>query len=43
LFLTRVATIPGGLALRAHFEVLQKAHDLATFVVAIHAPLQLDD
>jgi len=35
LFLTRVAAVPGVLTLRANFEVLQKAHNLAPFVLAI--------
>jgi len=39
LFLTRVATVPGGLALRANLEVLQKAHNLTLVVVAKLAPL----
>jgi len=39
-FLTRVATVPGGLALRANLELLQKAHDLAPLVDAIRTPLQ---
>jgi hypothetical protein len=40
LFLTRVAAVPGGLALRANLEVLQKALNQAPFVAAILAPLQ---
>jgi len=40
LFLTRVAAVPGGLALRANLEVLQLAHNLAPLVVAILSPLQ---
>ena len=39
-FLTRVAAVPGGLALRATFEVLQKAHNLAPVVDAIRSPLE---
>ena len=35
LFLTRGAAVPGGLALRAHFEVHQTAHNLAPVVEAI--------
>ena len=40
LFLTRIAAVPGGLALRANFEVLQMAHDLAPDVAAMISPLQ---
>ena len=40
LFLARGATVPGGSALRAEFEVLQLAHNLATVVVAIRNPLR---
>ena len=40
LFLTRVAAVPGGLALRANLELLQMAHNLAPFVLAIRSPLQ---
>ena len=40
LFLTRVAAVPSGLALRANREVLQKAHNLAPVVAAILSPLQ---
>ena len=40
LFLARAAAISGGLALRANFEVLQKAHNLAPVVPAIRRPLQ---
>jgi hypothetical protein len=40
LFLTRVAAVPGGLALRANFEVLQMSHNLARFVEAVLSPLQ---
>jgi len=40
LFLTHVATIPGGLALRANLEVFQKALDLAPVVDAIRTALQ---
>jgi len=36
-FLTRV---PGGLALRANLEVLQKAHNFATVVATILSPIQ---
>jgi len=35
LFLTRIAAVPGGLALRANLEVFEMAHDLAPFVLAI--------
>ena len=38
--MARVAAVPGGLALRANFELLQKAHDLAPIVIAIVRPLQ---
>ena len=38
LFLTCVAAVPGGLALRAHLEVLQTAHNLARLILAIHTP-----
>jgi hypothetical protein len=40
MFLTRVATVPGGLALRANLELLQMAHNLAPFNAAILPPLQ---
>jgi hypothetical protein len=40
LFLTCVAAVPGLLALRANFEVLQKAHNFATVVDAIITPHQ---
>ena len=40
MFLTRGAAVPGGLALRANFEVLQKAQNLASFVAAKRSPLQ---
>jgi hypothetical protein len=39
LFLPRVGTVPGGLALRAYLEVLPMAHDLAPVVDAIRSPL----
>jgi hypothetical protein len=41
LFLTRVATVPGGLALRANFEVLTMALNLASFGETIVVPLYL--
>jgi len=40
LFLTRVAAVPSGLTLRADFELLQKALNLAPLIVAILIPLQ---
>ena len=39
LFLTRIGAIPGDLAPRADFEVLQMAQNLAPVVVAIRKPL----
>jgi hypothetical protein len=39
LFLTRVAAVPGGLALRANFEVLWLAQNLTPFVAAKLTPL----
>jgi len=39
-FLTRVAAVPGDLALRAHFEFLLWAHNLAPVVLAKRSPLQ---
>jgi len=41
LCLTRVAAVPDGPALRAHFEVLQLALDLAPVVAAIHRSVHL--
>jgi hypothetical protein len=41
-FLTCVAAIPGGLALRANLEVFQKAHDRTPVVATIITPLQRD-
>ena len=40
LCMARIAAIPGGLALRADFEVLQLSHNLATVIAAIISPLQ---
>jgi len=40
LFLTRGAAVPGGLALRANFEILQMAHNLAPLVAAKSTPVQ---
>ena len=40
LFLTRGAAVPGGLALRADFEILQYTDNLAPVVAAIIAPFQ---
>ena len=40
LFLTGVAAVPGGLALRANLEVLPKADNLAPVVAAILSPIQ---
>jgi hypothetical protein len=40
LFLTGIAAVPGGLALRANLKFLQKAHNLTPFVVAVVMPLQ---
>ena len=40
LFLTHVAAVPGGLALRANFEVIQMAQNLAPVVEAMLIPLQ---
>jgi DNA-binding response OmpR family regulator len=42
LFLTRGATVPGVLALRANFEVLKKPHNLAPVVAAIRSPIRRD-
>jgi hypothetical protein len=39
-FLTRVAAVPGDLALRANLEVLQTANILAPFVATVRSPLQ---
>ena len=40
LFLARITAVPGGLALRANFEVLLKAYNLTPVVDAKYAPLQ---
>jgi len=40
LFLTRIAAVPGGLALRANLEVLQKPLYLAPVIAAILSALQ---
>ena len=38
LFLTHGTAVPGCPALRAHFELLQKAHNLTPFVSAMLSP-----
>jgi hypothetical protein len=43
LFLARIGTVPGDLAPRAHFEVLQIAHNLAPVVDAIPTPLHREN
>ena len=45
LFLSRLAAVPGSLALRANFEVLQMAHNLAPTVqgrTLVHVSAQLE-
>ena len=40
LLLTRFAAVPGGFALRANFELLQKTHNQGLTVVHVRAQLE---